>query len=73
VAALRNFSGKNTDQFRVFALEASYRRRGDVRGWPGPPHHRVARPGGHPHHQVMWLPPGPPPTLFWTPSHVGGK
>jgi hypothetical protein len=24
----------------------------------------VARPGGHPHHQVMWLPPGPPPTLF---------
>jgi hypothetical protein len=25
-AALRNFSGKNTDSFRVFATEALYRR-----------------------------------------------
>jgi hypothetical protein len=59
-AALRKFSGKNTDLFRVFASKASYRRMGDVRGWPGPPHHRVACPGGHPRHQVVWLPPGPP-------------
>jgi hypothetical protein len=72
-AALRNFIWENADFFRVFASETLYRRRGDVRGWPGPPYHRLACPGGHPRHQVVWLPPGPPPTLLWTPSHVGGK
>jgi hypothetical protein len=35
-AALRNFSGKNADSLRVFASEGSYRRKGDVRGQPGP-------------------------------------
>jgi hypothetical protein len=35
---------------------ALYRRRGGVRGQPGPTHHRVARPRGHPHHQVVWWP-----------------
>ena len=44
-AALRNCYGKNADCFRVFHPEASYRRRGDVRGGPRPPHTRVARPG----------------------------
>jgi hypothetical protein len=33
---LRNFSGRNADSFRVFAMEALYKRRGDVRGQPGP-------------------------------------
>jgi hypothetical protein len=31
-AALRNFTRKNADFFRIFGTEALYRRRGDVRG-----------------------------------------
>jgi hypothetical protein len=31
-AVLRNFSGRNTDSFKVFASKALYRQRGDVRG-----------------------------------------
>jgi hypothetical protein len=34
-AELRNCSGKNADSLRVFRREASYRRRGIVRGGPG--------------------------------------
>jgi hypothetical protein len=52
-AALWNFIWENTDCLRVFASEDFYRQRVDVRGWPRPPHHRVARPGGHPCHQVV--------------------
>jgi hypothetical protein len=37
-------------------MEALYRRRGNVRGQPGPTHHRVARPRGHPRHHVVWCP-----------------
>jgi hypothetical protein len=37
-AELQNYSGKNTDSFRVFHPEALYRRRGIVRGLPGRPH-----------------------------------
>jgi hypothetical protein len=33
----------------------------------------VVRPQGHPRHQVVWLPPGPPPTLLWTSSRVREK
>jgi hypothetical protein len=33
--ALRNFSWKDADSFRVFTSEAIYRRKGDVRGHPG--------------------------------------
>jgi hypothetical protein len=43
-AALRNFSWIDTGLFRVFASEAFYRRKGDVRGHPRGPHHTVARP-----------------------------
>jgi hypothetical protein len=42
-----------------FRSEACYRQRGGVRGWSGPPHHRVARPRGHSRHQVVWLPLAP--------------
>jgi hypothetical protein len=35
VAALRNFSWKDADLFRVFASERIYRPKGDVRGGPG--------------------------------------
>jgi hypothetical protein len=48
VAELRNCSGNFADSLRVFCPEASYRRRGDVRGGPRPPHTRVARPGPGP-------------------------
>jgi hypothetical protein len=46
VAALWNFSWKDTGQFRVFASERIYRRKGDVRGWTRAQHHLVARPEG---------------------------
>jgi hypothetical protein len=45
VAVLWNFSWTETRRFRVFALDAFYRQKGDVRGHPRGPHHRVARPG----------------------------
>jgi hypothetical protein len=64
-------SGKNAKPFRVFVMETLYRRRGEVRGQPGPTHHRVACPRGHPRHQVLWWPPGPPPALFRTSSRIG--
>jgi hypothetical protein len=38
VAELRNCFWKFADSSRVFRPEASYRRRGGVRGLPGPPH-----------------------------------
>jgi hypothetical protein len=45
-AELQNFSWMVADSFRVFALEGFYRRKGDVRGWPGGPHHTLAWPEG---------------------------
>jgi hypothetical protein len=39
---------RDAHQFRVFASEALYMRRGNVRGQPGAPHLVVARPGGTP-------------------------
>jgi hypothetical protein len=42
-AALQNFLWMETRLFRVFASERIYRRKGDVRGWPGGPHHTLAR------------------------------
>jgi hypothetical protein len=63
-AALQNFTGKNAERFRVFMTETLYRRRGNVRGRPGPTHHWVARPRGHPRHQVVWLPLAPLRLLF---------
>jgi hypothetical protein len=36
VAEMRNSSGNFVDSPRVFRLEASYRRRGVIRGRPGP-------------------------------------
>jgi hypothetical protein len=36
----------DTGPFRVFASEAFYRRKGDVRGHPRGPHHTVVRPEG---------------------------
>jgi hypothetical protein len=39
-AELRNSSGNFADSLRVFRREATYRRRGVVRGRPGGSHHR---------------------------------
>jgi hypothetical protein len=51
-AALQNFSGRNANLFRVFTLEALYRRRGDVRRCPRGSHQVVAQPGGT--HATRW-------------------
>jgi hypothetical protein len=56
---------------RVFSSRRIYRRKGDVRGWTRGPHHLVARARGRPHHPMVWLPSGPPPSLLWTPSRDG--
>jgi hypothetical protein len=54
----RTFRGSRLDSFRVFALEAIYRRKGDVGGRPRGPHHGQARPRGDaPPHGVAALVP----------------
>jgi hypothetical protein len=55
-AELRNSFWKIADPLRVFRREASYRRRGIVRGGPG-------RPSPWPHPPVVWAASGPPPAL----------
>jgi hypothetical protein len=63
-AELRNCSGNFADSHRVFRPKASYRRRGIVRGQPGAPHTRVARPGPGPRHLCVRAASGPPSALF---------
>jgi hypothetical protein len=65
-AEMRNSFGNFVDFLRVFHLEASYRRRGIVRGLPGRPHTQVARPGPGPRQPGVWGPCGPtlPPLRF---------
>jgi hypothetical protein len=57
---LHDCFSKITDRFRVFYLEALYRRRGCVRGPPGGPHHPWARPGGGARQPMGRVPSGPP-------------
>jgi hypothetical protein len=52
--------GKTSTPFRVFRPEASYRQRGVVRGQPGAPHTRVARPGPRPRHLCVRVASDPP-------------
>jgi hypothetical protein len=61
---LRNCFWKIADSSRVFRPEAFYRRRGVVRGQPGAPHTRVARPGPRPRHLCVRAGSGPSPALF---------
>jgi hypothetical protein len=61
-AELRNCFLKIADSFRVFCHEASYRRRGVVRGQPGAPHTRVARPGPGPRQPCVRAACGPFPS-----------
>jgi hypothetical protein len=58
--ALWNCSRNFADSPRVFHPEASYRQRGIVRGQPGAPHTRVARPGPGPCHLCVRVASGPP-------------
>jgi hypothetical protein len=55
----RTFLGKTPINLGFRLWRALYRRRGGVRGRSGPTHHRVARPRGHPRHQVVWWPLAP--------------
>jgi hypothetical protein len=61
---LRNCSGNFADSLRVFRPEALYRRRGIVRGQPGVPHTRVARPVPGPCHLCVRAASRPSPALF---------
>jgi hypothetical protein len=61
---LRNCFWKIADSSRVFHPEASYRRRGIVRGQPGAPHTRAAQPGPGPCHLCVRVASGPPLALF---------
>jgi hypothetical protein len=73
VAELRDFFWKIAEPFWVFTSEGTYRRKGGVRGGPGPPHHRVARPGVHLLHPLVWWVPGPPLALLRYSSCVQEK
>jgi hypothetical protein len=58
-AELRNSFWKIADSLRVFRPEALYRQRAVIRGQPGAPHTRVARPGPGPRHLCegsLWPP-----------------
>jgi hypothetical protein len=72
-AELRNCSRKNANSFRVFRREASYRRRGVVRGGPGWPHNGWARPGAGPRPPIVWPASGPSPAPVWSSSFVRVK
>jgi hypothetical protein len=65
--------GKMPIVFRAFYWEASYRRRGVIRGGPGWPHHGWARPGAGLHPPVVWPASGPPPALVRSSSFVREK
>jgi hypothetical protein len=73
MAELRNSSGNFADCFRVFRLEASYRRRGVVRGGPGWPHNGWARPGAGPRPPIVWPASGPSPAPVWSSPFVRVK
>jgi hypothetical protein len=67
-SGLQYVSWKSDRSLRFFPMKGIYRRKGDIRGWTRGPHHLVARPGGGPRHPMVQPPPGPPPSLLWTPS-----
>jgi hypothetical protein len=63
-AELRNCFWKIAESPRVFHPEASYRRRGDVRGGARLPHAGPARLGPWPREPCVRRPGGPSPTLL---------
>jgi hypothetical protein len=65
---LQYVSWKSVRPVRVFPTKGIYRRKGDIRGWTRGPHHLVARLGGGSCHPMVRPPPGPAPSLLWTPS-----
>jgi hypothetical protein len=67
---LQYVSWKSVHLLRIFPSKGIYRRKGDVSGWTRGPHHLVARPGGGLRHLMVRPPPGPAPSLLWTPSSL---
>jgi hypothetical protein len=67
---LQYVSWKMDQVFTVFLSRRIYRRKGGVRRWARWPHHLVAWPGVGPRNRMVWLAPGSPPSLLWTPSRV---
>jgi hypothetical protein len=68
---LQYVSWKIDRALRVFSPRRIHRQKGGIRRWARWPHHLVARPGARPRHPMVWLAPGSPPSLLWTPSHIG--
>jgi hypothetical protein len=68
---LQYVSWKIDPALRVFPSRGIYRRKGSVRRWARWPHHLVVWARGWLRHPMVWLAPGPPPSLLWTPSLVG--
>jgi hypothetical protein len=65
-SGLQYFLWIDVRALRVFLMKWIYRRKGDVRGRPGGPHHRVVRLGAGPHHHLVWPARCPSPSLLWT-------
>jgi hypothetical protein len=59
---LQYVSRKSDSSFRLFPSRGIYRRKGSIRRWATWPHHVVVRPGAGPHHPMVSLAPGPPPS-----------
>ena len=72
-AADRDVFWKSDRVLRFFSSGGTYRRRGVVRGQPGAPHTRVARPGPGPRHLCVRAASGLPPALFRSSSFVREK
>jgi hypothetical protein len=62
---LQYVSWKSVPSFRVFPTKGIYRRKGDVRGGPGPTPPGGAARGG-PCHPMVQPPLGSAPSLLWT-------
>jgi hypothetical protein len=68
---LQYVSWKIDQVFRFSSPRRIYRRKSGIRRWARWPHHLVAQARGRPRHSMVWLAPGSPPSLLWTPSRIG--
>jgi hypothetical protein len=69
-SGLQYVSWKIDRAFRVFPSRIIYRQKSGVRRWAKWPQHLVAWAKGWPRRPMVWLAPGSPPSLLWTPSRV---
>jgi hypothetical protein len=63
--------GKEIRCLGFFPSRGLYRRKGIIRGGTRWSHHMVARPGAGPHHPMVSLAPGPPPSHLWSSRSFG--